>query len=1027
MALFNRPGNQAVDASGTGGMKTAPDSFRQELSQYMRQQLERRTVGELRIDPKSRWLYSTDASIYQLQPLGVYFPKQTEDLQALMAICSEHQVSVTPRGGGSSLAGQAIGPGIVLDLSRYLNRHLQIDADHQSVSVDPGFTLAQINQAARKHGLTFGPDPASADRATVGGSVANNATGAHSILFGMAADHLLSAEVVFADGTLQNLGPISTSRAEKKSHSDQPDAFQRLLQVALKIRKDHKALIQEKWPKVWRRASGYSLNYLLPWSPSAPPLWGSAGQQDVLTYPPIGAHEINPATLLAGSEGTLGIMTRLELRLVPLPAATRLGVLAFTDIHQACDAASEILEYQPSAIELLPGSLIRLARSIPAYAHQLGFVQGDPEALLLIEFSGENGARLENQLRKISADIQIAVTPQEQQQVWNIRKMGLGILNSRPGDAKPLAFIEDLAVPVEKLGYFTREMARILKEHGTYGEFYAHASAGCLHIRPVLNLKSGQGVRQMRSIASQAVKLAIGLGGAVSGEHGDGLARSEWMSQTFGPEIMQLFRALKSAVDPGNLLNPGKILDAPPMDANLRYGEHYAAKPWSTTLNFNSQAGLDGAVEMCNGAGVCRKNDGLMCPSFQVTREEEHSTRGRANLLRAYLTGGMAVSPTALSDRGARAVYEALDLCLACKGCKAECPSAVDVAKLKYAFLEQYYKKHPRQQRDYLFANIGAFARYGAPVAGVMNAITSNTFIRRVAGKILGIAPQRKLPGLASRQSRAELRRLQEGARVLSPDKRPAPTVLLLSDAFSRNFHPDTEAAALRCLQAAGVNAIVLPILGAGRTYLSKGFVEKARDHLASLLQEINRIDPAGDYPVVGIEPSEIYTLRDELLDLFPESEHAHRLAARSWMVAEYLLRPIQNGQRPVDRLKELHVTRQEQVLLHGHCYQKAQPPAADGFPVGTEASRRLMMECGLPVTVIPAGCCGMAGAFGYEAEHYQLSMAVAELALLPAVRNAPVNCWIAAAGTSCRSQILDGAGRQALHPLEIVSMVYDL
>lgn len=998
-----------------------------ELTREMQATISQHTSGELRTDAKSRQLYSTDASLYQVQPLGVYFPRVKEDLQALLEICTRFKVPVTARGGGSSLAGQAVGAGLILDLSRYLDTRLEIDPEAGTATVDPGVTLTHLNRAAKKHGLMFGPDPASADRATVGGSVANNATGAHSILYGMAADHLLSADVIFADGSAAVLETVSLGRAQALAEPTEPGVLSRFYRQALAIRNNSASLIHQRWPKVWRRASGYGLHYLLPWSPTAPPQWAANWNTGALPYPPLQDDEMNLALLLAGSEGTLGIMTGLRLRLVPLPATTRLGVLAFDSIHAACDAAPEILEAHPSALELLTGSLIRLARSVPAYAHQLGFVRGDPEALLVVEFSGEDGQALNQQVRAIADGIQLAETAEEQAQVWAIRKMGLGILNSRPGDLKPLAFVEDLAVPVKNLGAFTREMARIMAEHDTFGEFYAHASAGCLHIRPVLNIKSEAGRARLRSIARQAVELAVGLGGAVSGEHGDGLARSEWMTEAYGTEIVALFKQLKFAVDPDSLLNPGKKVNPLPMDENLRYPPGYSANVWESTLDFSSQAGLDGAVEMCNGAGVCRKEDGLMCPSFQATREEEHSTRGRANLLRAYITGGQAVSAQPLSEDGARAAFAALDLCLACKGCKAECPSAVDVAKLKYAFLEHYYRDHPRKLRDYIFANIGTFARLSSPLGSVVNALLRQPRVRRRAARWFGLAGERPLPALASRKLRSRLDALRSRSGLSADQVLAAGGVLHLSDAFSRYFHPETEMAALRLLAAADIPFHTLETVGAGRTALSKGFIEQARDQLASLLSEIRRIDPGGELVVVGIEPSEIYTLRDELVDLFPRDRYARALSRRAWMLEEYLLRPDRMGRTPAERLQDRSIHKPIDIYLHGHCYQKAQPPAEDGYPVGTDASRRLLEAGGGHVTVISSGCCGMAGAFGYEAEHYQVSMAVGELALLPAVREAPPTAYIAAAGTSCRSQITDGASRNAHHPLEIASLLFGL
>lgn len=994
-----------------------PDSTT--ISLTVQNEIHKTCVGELRLDETSRRLYSTDASIYQITPLGVFFPKIKADLNALMEICSRHHIPVLPRGAGSSLAGQAVGEALIVDMSRFLRDSIQIDVEASKATVDPGVNLTRLNREAARFGLTFGPDPASADRATVGGSAANNATGAHSIVFGMFSDHLLEVEVVLADGSKEIFAPTTILQAAQIAHSSPVSIKRNLYRAALEIRQDYAAIVRERWPRVWRRASGYNLHSLLPWSPVEPPLWHLPWNTQQLPYPPIPAEMINLAPLFAGSEGTLGILSSLTLRLVPRPAAKILAVIAYPSIIAACEATPELLNLEPSAIELIPGSMIRLARSVPAYAHQIGFVQGEPEALLVLEFSGESSNEVLHKAQLLGSDTLLAQTSQDQNQVWNVRKMGLGILNSRAGDAKPLAFVEDLAVPVERLSEFAGEMDAIMRSNGTTGEFYAHASAGCLHIRPILSLKSGSGVAAMRAIATEAVDLVIGLGGAVSGEHGNGLARSEWIKHAYGPEIVGLFRMIKQAADPEGLLNPGKILDPQPMDINLRYGQGYhQADTWESRLDFTRQAGLDGAIEMCNGAGVCRKEDGLMCPSFQATREEEHSTRGRSNLLRLMISGQFSTQ-----QAGEQAVHRALDLCLACKGCKSECPSAVDVAKLKYAFLERYYRNHHHSPRDYLFAYIGSLSRMISPLAGLVNPLMGTTMGRWVKERMLDIAGERKLPEFASPRMRRNLMsrwgiREASGGDNLDGGEH----VLLLSDAFSRYIHPETEAAALLILNHLGANVHILPHLGAGRTLISKGFVVECQHVLRRLMGQIQAVDPHSRMPIVGIEPSEIYTLRDELLDLLPGDKYAQEVAERSWMLDEFLVR---NGPSHMPRLstlsEQIRIPAVPEVRLHGHCYQKSQPPVNDGAPVGVEATHRMLTMAGYQVEEIQSGCCGMAGAFGYEAEHFDVSMQVGELSLFPAVRNASQASWIAAAGTSCRSQIQDGTGRTALHPLVLV------
>ena len=993
--------------------------------------LTREIEGEVRIDKVTRLLYSTDASIYQIEPLGVVFPRSQDDLQAAVTISAQEGVPVLARGAGSSLAGQAIGPALILDCSRYLDRIEVIDPNTHSATVEPGVILNALNRSAGKSGLIFGPDPASGERATMGGSLASNATGAHSILYGMAADHLRSVDVVLSDGSAARFESLPLDQAQQIAENEH-SIEAAIYRAALRIRSDYWQAIHERWPRTWRRASGYNLNYLLPWAASKPVRWSSfagrtAGGQ-AIPYPPVLDGQINLAPLIAGSEGTLAVIQRATINLMPTLPHKLLGVLAFKGIAEACDAVPGLLEQSPSAVELIPRTLIHLARSVPAYAQQLSFVQGDPAALLVIEFAGENPERLRQQVRSLGSEVLIAESALQQRQVWAVRKVGLGLLMSRAGDLKPWSFIEDLSVPVDVLGEFVRAMQSIMATYHVEGNFYAHASAGCLHIRPLVNLKQVKGVATMRAIAAQAVDLTIQLGGSVSGEHGDGLARSEWLERMFGSEIIQAFRELKTAADPQWLLNPGKIVarsgdSLPKMDSNLRFGNGYQSITWEPVLSFANQAELDGAVEQCNGAGVCRKFEGVMCPSFQATREEMHSTRGRANLMRAMISGQFPSGK--MSEK---TVYEALDLCLACKGCKAECPSAVDMAKLKYEFLQHYYTEpmngHRHRMRDYLFAYLDRFVSFGYPFAPVVNTLLRSRLGSSLGESLLGLAPERPFPQLKTKP----LGRLLINHRhSLAQPESQKDSVLLLADAFNYYFYPQVALAGVLALEMAGCQVILIPVTGAGRTLISKGFLKAARRHAEQLVTAIKRLDPDGKMPVVGLEPSEIYTLRDEYLDLFPDDPYITRLAEHAWMIDEFLIRPGVEGIPRIRRIleKKNHAPVQEKVvqnvLLHGHCYQKAQPPAADGFPTGVSATVAMLEAAGYQVQVIDSGCCGMAGAFGYEAEHYALSMQIGELSLLPAVRAAPDEIIIAASGISCQSQIEDGTTRAVKHPVTLI------
>ncbi len=982
-------------------------------------------TGEIKFDPISRALYSTDASIYQIEPYGVIFPRTKEDMISAVALAGEYRLPVLARGSGSSLAGQAVGRAVIMDCSRHLNRCLEINLEDGWAEVEPGLILASLNRLASKHGLQFGPDPASAERATLGGCIANNAAGAHSIIFGMTADHVLEADVILSDSSQAHFGPVSIDSA-RHAAADPGQLEAKIYNAALSIRENFREEIQKTWPQTWRRVSGYNLNYLLPWSADQPPLWREAvsswhGEAD---YPPVKQGFLNLTNLLVGSEGTLAIIQKARLRLVPLPERTILAVIGYESTASACDDVPYLLTHKPSAVELIPRRLVELAKSVPAYARQLSFVdqlvnKGQiPEALLVVEFSGENIEFLKCKAQQVNRPAYIAETSEAQKQVWAVRKVGLGILMSTPGSQKPVAFIEDLSVPVDQLGVFVREIEMILGNFGVQAEIYAHASAGCLHIRPIIDLKTQQGVVNLRQIAINAVALTLRLGGSVSAEHGDGMVRSEWLQTAYGAKILTAFKSLKEAADPNNLLNPGKIVDPPAMDIHLRYGPSYAASAWKPVMSFQSRGaeGLIDAVEHCNGAGVCRKADGVMCPSFQASQEEMHSTRGRANLLRAMISDQFQSGQLA-----EKAVKEALDLCLACKGCKAECPSGVDMAKLKYEFSAAYHQKagHHRRLRDYFFGYIGTFARIGSPFAKLVNGLFEIQVIKSLVEIVFGITKERKFPQLATQP----LSRLwsQSEKTNSKPERNGLERVIFLVDAFGEFFYPQASLRALQLLDLAGIDILILPGYGAGRTLISKGFLDAARLRAEEIVQAVKRMDPQGQIPIIGVEPSEIYTLRDEFIDLFPNNPEVNRLAARAWTVEEYLLR---FGKNNVPRIANIFPGRcaTGKILLHGHCYQKSQPPADDGLPVGAAASVEILQKAGFQVNLIDAGCCGMAGAFGYEAEHYGFSHKVANLKLLPAIHQAaaatpPVH--FAASGVSCQAQIADFGGILARHPVE--------
>ncbi len=943
-------------------------------------ELKPRFTGDLRLDSASRVLYSTDASMYQIEPLGVAIPKSQEDLHAAVEFAAKHKIPILPRGAGSSLAGQAIGEALILDLSRHLDSIIEIDPESQTATVEPGVVLADLNKAAAKFGLMFGPDPASAERATMGGVIGNNATGAHSILYGMTADHLISADVILADGSLSTWGEENSEFRILNSE---------LLKAVTYIRENHANSIKQNFPISWRNSAGYRINYLLQYSPTKPPQWNG-------DYPSIHSSSfILHPSLLAGSEGTLAVIRRAKVNLVRKPKYTILGVLAYESIASACDDVPRLLKFQPSAIELIPQMILRLARGVPAYAREVSWMKGDPAAVLVVEFSGDDPQKIKEDINRVGDLAVIAESKADQARIWNTRKMGLGILDSQPRSARPAAFIEDCAVPVENLGAFVREVERIMREHHTEGGIYAHASAGCLHIRPILDLHRGEGIRALRSISEQVFALVLTLGGSMSSEHGDGIARGEFIEKTYGKELTEAMRALKRAADPENILNPKKMFDAPPMDSHLRYGENYRAQAWTPALHFDHERGLAGAIEHCNGQGVCRKTTGVMCPSFQATREEANSTRGRANLLRGLISNYQLP----MTD-----VFPALDLCLACKGCTSECPSGVDMPKLKYEFMNEYFKTRRRPLRDYLFGYFHIAAKWLAPIAPLANAFMQMNWSHKLIARVMGITEKRPFPLFV----KAKIK-IQENKQTNKKG-----TVLFLSDVFARYLEPEVEQSAFEILRAAGYEVKPLPIIGAGTSLLSKGFIGAAKTHAEKLLDAIRLASAGEDFSIVGCEPPEVYCLKREYPALLPNRRaEIESISKRVWLLDEFILRNI--------KLDELIQKRaDEKIFFHPHCHQRAEGLADDGLPSGTSATVEMLKVCGYDVEISEAGCCGMAGTFGYDAEHYDLSMKVGELKLLPMLRE--TNKPIASSGSACRLQIQQGAEKESAHPIMLIA-----
>ncbi|MCW5857980.1 MAG: FAD-binding protein [Caldilineales bacterium] len=960
--------------------------------------LRKHSSVELHRDLPTRLLYSTDASNYQIMPLAVVLPRHDDDVLATVEACVALGLPILARGGGSSLAGQAVGEAVVIDFSRWLNGLMRVDGSRCRALVQPGITLDALNRRLTAYGLMVGPDPASADRATLGGIIANNSTGAHSLLYGMMSDHVVSLRAVLADGHETRLAPRSWPEARKLAAGDGFEAglYRRLIDLV----EVNAGLIDAQFPAYWRRSGGYNLNLL---------------------RRQLAADDFNPAPLLVGSEGTLGVILEAEINLVPAPRHKALAILHYPTADTAFGAVPGLLELHPAAIELLDAVLIGLTRASPTWSKRLNFVEGDPAAVYIVEFAADDERLLDSQLAALERYWQrhgggqplIPIRERAgQAQVWQVRKAGLGLLASMRGDAKPTPGIEDAAVPVEHLADYMADLARLLEGRGVASAMYAHASAGCLHVRPILNLKTAAGVQTLVELTTAVAALAKRYGGVPSSEHGDGLARSYLNPAFFGPTIYDLFRQVKAIFDPDNLFNPGKIVDGsvrsltdgparspadgPAPDANLRFGPAYQTIPILPLWDWSTDGGFDRAVEMCNGAAICRKLDaGTMCPSFMALRDERHSTRGRANLLRSALTGQL---PGGLADP---ALAEALDACLGCKACKSECPSSVDMTRLKAEVYAQNYRRPGARPPLSALAfghidRLSALAGRMPPLANFALAFAPTRWLLR---RGLGLHPARSLP----RFQRPFSQRPEARGAVAGPVARP---VAFFADTFTEFNEPEQGLAALRVLKAAGFGVQVAPRRCCGRPLLSQGLVEEAKDRARAVIAALLPFARAG-VPIVGLEPSCLLTLRDDYPSLIPGPE-TEAVAAGVFLLDDFLAQELVTG-----GLQWSLKPQRRRFLVHGHCHQKAL--------AGIEPTLAVLNAIpGAQAEAIAAGCCGMAGAFGYTADHYDLSLAIANDRLLPAIRANP-GAVLVANGFSCRQQIRDLTARPAFHLAQIL------
>jgi FAD/FMN-containing dehydrogenase/Fe-S oxidoreductase len=950
--------------------------------------LRREIRGEVLFDAFSRGRYATDASIYQIEPLGVVVPKSREDAATAIAIAREEGVPVLPRGGGTSQCGQTVGRALVIDCSKHLDRVIAVDVEGRRARVEPGVVLDRLNRLLRKDKLIFPVDPSTASRATIGGMTANNSCGSRSLRYGNMVHNVRGIDALLADGTQAWFGEVPGNLED----GTMPERYGELVQRMRAVHRREAEEIERRFPKVLRRVGGYNIDSI-----------EDSGH--------------NMARLLVGSEGTLAFFNEIELDLQAIPAHRVLGICHFPSFYGAMASTRRIVDLGPSAVELVDRTMIELSRDIPMFRAIVDrFVQGEPAAILLTEFAGddphENRRRLKA-LGELMGDIGFpgavveAVEPAFQQAVWEVRAQGLNIMMSMKGDGKPVSFLEDCAVRLEDLADYTDRLTRIFEKHSTYGTWYAHASVGCLHVRPVLNLKQELEVRKMRAIAEEAFAMVREYEGSHSGEHGDGLVRSEFHEPMFGSRIVRAFEEVKDAFDPGGLFNPGKIVRAPKMDDRslFRFKPDYQPLLIDTALDWSEWGGFTAATEMCNNNGACRAHDaGVMCPSFRATGEEQHLTRGRANTLRLALTGQLG--PDALI---ADEMRETMDLCISCKGCKRECPTGVDMARMKVEFLYHYRKRHGLTARDRLFAYLPRYAPYVARIAPLMNLRNRVPGLALLGEKLFGLSARRHLPHWSNpyRMAKSSLSP-QRAERGFS-----GPEVVLLVDTFSRYFEPENAHAAERVLARAGYRAISPDPdhgrpLCCGRTFLSAGLVDEARAEARRMLEALAPHLDAGT-PIVGLEPSCLLTLRDEFPAMLPGAA-SKALAERAQLFEEFAA-----GERAAGRFQlPLAPMQGRTTFLHGHCHQKAF--GAVGAAVST-----LQLIPGLTVETFGSTCCGMAGSFGYEAEHYEMSLKIGELGVLPKMRTAPPGTLLAANGTSCRHQIADAAGREARHLVRIL------
>lgn len=945
--------------------------------------LKNHLCGDVHFDTLHKKIYSVDASIYEVEPIGIVIPKDRQDLMRTLEITADHNIPVIPRGAATGITGGCLGNGVIIDLSKYLNKIIEINRDEEYAICEPGVVQDSLNDALSSFGYRLGPDTSTGNRATIGGMLANNAAGARSLLYGRMVDHVESIELALTGGTLINCSSLDAPQWKVKI--SQSDSEGHIYREVSRIQNQYREEIRRRFMPIPRRASGYNLDQLLDDLP------------------------INLSKLVCGSEGTLGIATQIKVKIVKMLRHTGVCLIHVNDMLQTMYQIEEMLAFQPVSLEMIDNKILEMALLSPSVSGKISWLRGKPDAVFIAEFEGETRDAVAQKLSHFAAQMQllgigyacdIICDPQEMKNVWEVRKKGLGLLLSKRTYSRAISFIEDISIPPAHLGPFMKEFCQYLKAAGKEAGIYGHVGSGCMHIRPYVDLREPGQVAQMKQIMQDVADMVLAYSGELSGEHGDGLIRSWLNKKMFGGELYHAFEELKRAFDPLNLMNPGKIVEGPPVTQNLRLSPDTKQITIPTFLDFSQEGGFALAADLCNGNGQCRKSEKLMCPSFQATLDEFDTTRARAQSLRSVINGRLPKE-----EFTGKALYDVLDLCLECKGCKTECPSQVDMAKMKAEFLYQYQEKHGYPLRSRLFGHIDTIYRLTSSLASAFNAANKTRLSKKILAW-LGIASQRELPQLAVERFSVWFKK-----NAIHLDRKKA---VLFNDTYTEFLHPKIGIAAYKVLSALGYDVILVSGKCCGRPLISKGLLRQAKDKARRLVTELAPFAQM-KYPIIGLEPSCLFAIKDDFKGLIGSADA--RLSTELATVIgvcttfdEFLCSHIENNKLPLT----LNAAKTK-VLVHGHCHQKAL--------IGINATMTALKAVpAFDVQEIASGCCGLAGSFGYEKEHYDISMKIGNLHLLPAVREASPNTLIVANGTSCRSQILHGTERHSLHLAEAIA-----